>query len=79
MRYLFLIILFYFSLISSLWAQENQDSLSGFDCVYYIEDDPDFPGGDSARRDFIRNNLIYPDTAAYYLVEGTVYATFIVE
>ena len=79
MKYLFLMILFYFSLISTLRAQENQDSLSEYDCVYYIEDEPKFPGGDSARRDFIRNNLIYPDTATYYHVEGTVYATFIVE
>jgi len=76
-RNLILILFFVFNLSSVLWAQGSQDSLSEYDCIYFIEDEPVFPGGDSARIAFIKNNLRYPDTANY--VEGTVYASFIVE
>ena len=79
MRYLAFILFFTFNLSTTLWAQGSQDSLSEYDCIQFIEDEPDFPGGDSARRAFIENNLQYPDTAKMYYVEGVVYASFIVE
>jgi TonB family protein len=79
MRYLVLILFFTFNLSTTLWAQVNLDSLPEYDCIYFVLDDPEFPGGDSARRAFITNNLQYPDTAKMYHVEGVVYASFIVE
>jgi len=75
-------LLFFASLLfasRSLFAQGSQDSLSEYDCVRFIEDEPEFPGGDSSRSAFITNNLQYPDTAKMYHVEGVVYASFIVE
>ncbi len=79
MRYLVFILFFTFNLPSILLAQANLDSLSEYDCIYFIEDEPDFPGGDSALSAFIKTNLRYPDTAKIYYVEGVVYASFIVE
>ena len=75
-------LLFLVSLLSiprSLFAQVIHDSLQDYDCIYFVLDDPEFPGGDSARRAFIKNNLQYPDTAKLYYVEGLVYASVIVE
>ena len=75
-------LLFFVSLLfvsRSLCAQEVNDSLPDYDCIYFVEDEPDFPGGDSALRVFIKSNLQYPDTAKMYHVEGVVYASFIVE
>lgn len=79
MQYFVLLFFFTFNLPSVLWAQDSQDSLLEYDCIYFIEDEPNFPGGDSARIAFIKNNLRYPDTAKMYYVEGTVYTSFIVE
>ncbi len=79
MRYLVLILFFTFNLPTTIWAQGSQDSLPEYDCIYFVLDEPEFPGGDSVRRAFIKNNLQYPDTAKMYHVEGVVYASFIVE
>lgn len=79
MKYLFLIFLISSYLSMALLAQGSQDSLPEYGCIYFIEDEPDFPGGDSVRRVFIKSNLQYPDTAKQYHVEGVVYTSFIVE
>jgi len=44
-----------------------------------VEQTPQFPGGEKARVDFIKNNLKYPESARKNNVEGTVYITFVVE
>ena len=43
--------------------------------VYYIPaQKPNFPGGDQALSAYINKNLVYPDEALKYHVEGTVFA-----
>ena len=40
---------------------------------------PQFPGGDRALKDFIKNNLLYPDLAMEYGARGRVIMSFIVD
>ena len=43
--------------------------------VYYIPSQkPSFPGGDAALAAYINKNLVYPDDALKYHIEGTVFA-----
>ena len=44
-----------------------------------VEEQPEFKGGYGAMMDFIRQNLRYPLVARQQGIEGTVYASFIVE
>lgn len=43
-----------------------------------VEQMPEFPGGDQARINFLRNNIIYPPMAREGGITGTVYITFVV-
>lgn len=48
--------------------------------VYTVaEETPEFPGGDEARMEYIKNNVKYPEEARKQGIEGTVYVTFVVE
>lgn len=49
------------------------------DFLRKVEVMPEFPGGDDALDEFIRNNVKYPDEGIANKIEGTVYVTFIVE
>ena len=49
------------------------------DVFIVVEEEPSFPGGDRARKEFIRKNLDYPEMARKSGIEGKVYVTFIVE
>lgn len=40
---------------------------------------PSFPGGNRARKWYLKQNLIYPIIAKFKGIEGTVYATFVVD
>ncbi|MEI6764846.1 MAG: energy transducer TonB [Bacteroidota bacterium] len=44
-----------------------------------VEVAPQFPGGEKERNLFLQRNVKYPLLARQYKVQGTVYATFIVE
>ncbi|MDR3610067.1 MAG: M56 family metallopeptidase [Ignavibacteriaceae bacterium] len=44
----------------------------------YVEQMPEFPGGDEALYAFITNNIVYPDDAKRAGVEGKVYVQFVV-
>jgi protein TonB len=45
----------------------------------FVEEYPEFPGGDKALREFILNNLNYPEIARKTGITGTVYVQFVVE
>jgi len=45
----------------------------------YVEQMPDFPGGDAARMDFLRKNLHYPDVARENNIQGRVTVRFVVD
>jgi TonB family protein len=42
------------------------------------EEQPDFPGGVNQMVEFVRKNLVYPDSANIARIAGTVYVEFIV-
>lgn len=44
-----------------------------------VEDEPEFPGGEMARRKFLSENTKYPKTASEVGIDGTVHVTFIIE
>ncbi|MCF8230976.1 MAG: energy transducer TonB [Bacteroidales bacterium] len=44
-----------------------------------VEDQPQFPGGEKARKRYLSNNIEYPQLARESGIEGTVYVTFVVE
>ncbi len=45
----------------------------------FVEDYPEFPGGDKALREYILNNIKYPEVARTSGITGTVYVQFVVE
>lgn len=44
-----------------------------------VEDMPIFPGGDDARNRFLAMNIVYPESATRYGIQGTVYVQFIID
>lgn len=44
-----------------------------------VEDDPEFPGGQSALMQYLQSNLKYPTMAREAGIQGTVFVTFVVE
>jgi protein TonB len=44
-----------------------------------VENNPEYPGGDEARLNFLRNNIKYPQMARETGIQGTVYVGFVVE
>ena len=44
-----------------------------------VEVQPQFPGGESARQEYIAKNIHYPDLARNNNIQGTVYVSFVVE
>jgi len=44
-----------------------------------VEQTPEYPGGDEARLNFLRNNIKYPQMAREAGIQGTVYVGFVVE
>jgi len=62
----------------------NQGTLDGgggnSDAVYtYVEEAPQFPGGEKARALFLQNNIKYPKLALQNKIQGKVYISFIIE
>ena len=56
---------------------KNQD-ISGEEIFFIVEEMPDFPGGDTALRQFIANSVDYPKIAVEKGIQGKVYVTFVV-
>ena len=44
-----------------------------------VESMPEFPGGESALENFLKDNIFYPKAARENHIQGTVYITFVVE
>jgi len=50
------------------------------DAIYtYVQELPEFPGGDQARMTFFQRNIRYPSLAFQNKIQGIVYVSFIVE
>ena len=63
---------------SSRPAVDSVSTQDDFIC-YHPEENPQFPGGESALMDYLRTNLHYPPAAAKKGVEGRVLVSFVVE
>jgi periplasmic protein TonB len=70
-----LISLFILASLVSLKAQ-NKDKES-FECIIYMNQNPEFKGGEKALKAFLTKNVNYPNGAM--CVNGKVYVQFIVE
>jgi len=65
--------------LADLQQQQNQVVEEEASQPYtYVEQMPEFPGGDAARLKFLFNNLKYPIMARESGIQGTVYVTFVV-
>lgn len=57
----------------------SEDISSSYADVYTIvEVMPEFPGGDESLKEFLAKNIVYPEKAMKYDIQGTVYVQFIV-
>lgn len=64
------------------WPDEDVDFIpvqGEEDLFFVVEDQPEFPGGTNAYLDYLKNNLVYPDSCRDNNVQGRVIVTFIVE
>ena len=48
------------------------------DVLEFVEEEPDFPGGEEAMTDFIQENIEYPQSAVEKGEQGIVYVQFVV-
>ena len=61
-------------------VEEEDDTIEDdYFCIPYAEFMPEYPGGDSARLNFLIENIKYPKIAKHKKIEGTVCVTFVVE
>ena len=60
--------------------EEEDDTIEDdYPCIPYTEYWPEYPGGNSARLNFLIENIKYPKIAKDKKIKGTVYVTFVVE
>lgn len=57
-------------------AKNNAAPPDSFVCAYPVDILPQFPGGEKAMADYVRTHIHYPDSAAKYGKQGTVYVSF---
>ena len=58
---------------------DSQEDIWGDALYHYVDVMPEFPGGNAALYEFIKQNLTYPKSAKEQGIEGIVYVWFIVE
>ena len=74
-----LILLFILLLLcssSTIFAQNNENDSTAI--MEFVDDAPEFPGGESMLNKFISKNIIYPQLAIDNNYEGKVYVQFII-
>ena len=61
------------------YGQSPKDSVNtnGFICI--TETQPQFPGGPKALREYLRQNVRYPEAAARKKVKGRVWVSFVID
>jgi len=64
--------------ITKLQKTIIEDTSSVILCYAVTESEPEFPGGEEKRIQFLRDNLNYPQIARDNNIQGTVYVTFVV-
>lgn len=58
---------------------EEEEEVVEAEIFTIVEENPDFPGGEEARMKYLQENIKYPQMARESGIQGTVYATFVVE
>jgi TonB family protein len=59
-------------------SKKPEINLDDEQVFFMVEEMPEFPGGEMALRQFIANNVDYPDDAQKGGIQGKVYVTFVV-
>ncbi|MBC8147032.1 MAG: energy transducer TonB [Bacteroidetes bacterium] len=62
-----------------IFVDTEEASIVELEIFTVVEKNPSFPGGDEARINFLRKNIIYPEMARESGIQGTVHLTFVVE
>jgi len=57
----------------------DEEEVEEMEIFTVVESMPSYPGGDAARMKFLQENIRYPQMARESGIQGTVYATFVVE
>ena len=66
--------------IPSEWVKDEENKADEKQKLFIVvEHQPQFPGGEEARMQYLIDNIDYPKEAQKKGIEGTVYVTFIVE
>ncbi|MFC2111539.1 energy transducer TonB [Bacteroidota bacterium] len=70
----FIVIAILISLNQKSFSQEESEDT----IVTIVEVAPKFPGGETARINFLKQNIEYPELAREQGIQGTVYVTFVI-
>ena len=77
MKKILFILMLFFTMFTTVSAQSVQEKPQ--EKVYeFIEDMPNFPGGQGELMKYLRNNIKYPAEAQKKKIEGRVIVTFVV-
>ncbi len=57
----------------------DEEEVEEMEIFTVVESMPGYPGGDAARMKYLQENIKYPQMARESGIQGTVYATFVVE
>lgn len=68
----YLMIAIFGLLVTTTWSQEEEP-------FQLVEQEPEFPGGESAMFQFIQKNVQYPMVAREQGIQGRVFVSFIVD
>lgn len=71
-------LLFLCAITSWNFAQDTNKVKTAEPIVDFAEVEPQYPGGDSAMVNFIRDNVTYPEESREMGEQGTVYVQFVV-
>ncbi len=59
--------------------EEDENAGQEDEIFVFVEDQPEYPGGDEARLKYLGKAIVYPEMAKESAIQGTVYVTFVVE
>lgn len=57
---------------------KSDSTLNNLECIYFVEELAEFPGGEKAFHEFIIKNLVYPEDAKKLAQSGKVYVQFVI-
>lgn len=65
--------------LSNVAVLENDVEITEEEIFVFVEESPQFPGGEDSLYDFLAKNIRYPDEAYHNKITGTVFVTFTIE